>query len=340
MSGVFSGGASEQAPSSSVSAAPDHDDAIRLFSFLCFACAAHPRRPMPRRRGAPRRQLPIPSGGFSITRSFGERPEASSTTVPKSRAIDTGLSSTRLSASTVAMESPLASKISALDGTLSTLGGGGDLQMDAGVVARHHLTGAIVDDELHQGRAGARVDRLGRSLDRPAIGLVGMFGHADRRLGAWRHARHIVLRHVDIDAQLAGIGDHEQLRAAGGPHIDQCADVGFARGDDAIERRDQVLEAFLGDQAVDVRLRRLDLGDIGVQGESALVDVLLGDGIGAGERLPALCADLRELGIGLERRSGRRAPASSCWSRSGVSISASTSPAFTLLPISCFQLFR
>ena len=72
-----------------------------------------------------------------------------------------------------------------------------------------------------------------------------------------------------------------------------------ARGDDAVERRDQAFEAFLGDQAVDVRLRRLDLGDIGVQGECALVDVLLGDGIGAGQRLPALGADLRELGIGL-----------------------------------------
>ena len=97
---------------------------------------------------------------------------------PRSRSIDTGLSSTRLSASTVAMESPLASKISALEGTLQHVGGGGDLQMDAGVVARHHLARAVVDDELHQRRAGARVDRLGRSLDRSAIGLVGMLGHA------------------------------------------------------------------------------------------------------------------------------------------------------------------
>jgi len=70
-------------------------------------------------------------------------------------------------------------------------------------------------------------------------------------------------------------------------------DVGFARSDDAVERRDQMFEAFLGNQAVDVRLRRLDLGDIGVVCEGVLVDVLLGDGIGAGQRLPGsapICA--------------------------------------------------
>ena len=50
------------------------------------------------------------------------------------------------------------------------------------------------------------------------------------------------------------------------------------------------LKPFLGDQPVDVGLRRLDLGDIGVPGERALIDVLLGDRIGAGERLPALGA--------------------------------------------------
>jgi len=78
------------------------------------------------------------------------------------------------------------------------------------------------------------------------------------------------------------------------------APISVARaGDDAVEGRDQVFETFLGDQLFDGRLRRLDLGQIGVQGKSACVDVLLGDGIGAGQRLPALGADLRELGIGL-----------------------------------------
>jgi len=42
-----------------------------------------------------------------------------------------------------------------------------------------------------------------------------------------------------------------------------------------------VFETLLGDEPVDVSLGRLDLGDIGVPGESALIDVLLGDGIGA-----------------------------------------------------------
>ncbi len=126
-----------------------------------------------------------------------------------------------------------------------------------------------------------------------------MFGHADRGVSARRYAGHEVLRNVDIDAQLAGFGDHEQLRAAGGSDVDQRADIGFTRGDDAVERRDQALESCLGDQAVDVGLRCLDLGHIGIPGEGALVDVLLGHGVGAGQRLPTLRGDLRELGIGL-----------------------------------------
>ncbi len=90
-----------------------------------------------------------------------------------------------------------------------------------------------------------------------------MFGHAEGGLGAWWHAGHIVLRHIDIDAQPVRFRDDKQLRAPGGTHIDERADIGFARGDDSVERRHQVLEVFFGNQAVDVRLRRFDLGHVG-----------------------------------------------------------------------------
>ena len=158
-----------------------------------------------------------------------------------------------------------------------------DLQVDARIAAGHQLARSVVDDDLHQRRAGARYDGLGGSFDRSIVGFPGMLGNADDGLGARRNAWHIVLRHAHVDAQLARFGYDEQLRAARGAHVDERPDVGFARGDDAVERRDEAFEAFLRHQLVDIGLRRLDLGDTGVVGEGALVDVLLGDGIGAGQ---------------------------------------------------------
>ena len=57
--------------------------------------------------------------------------------------------------------------------------------------------------------------------------------------------------------------------------------MSVSRGDDAVEGRDETFEAFLGDQTIDGCLCCLDLREIGVQGERALVDVLPGDGIRA-----------------------------------------------------------
>jgi hypothetical protein len=107
------------------------------------------------------------------------------------------------------------------------------------------------------------------------------------------------LRHCGHHEQLRAAGGAHADAAAGGAHVDERADVGLARSHDAVEWRDQALEALLGDELVDQRLRRLDLGHIGVPGERARVDILLGDGVGVGKGLPALRGDLRELRIGL-----------------------------------------
>jgi hypothetical protein len=60
-----------------------------------------------------------PSGGLSITRSSGARPEPISTNLPKSRAIVTFFNLILLSGPTVATRKPDPPKISALGGTLS-----------------------------------------------------------------------------------------------------------------------------------------------------------------------------------------------------------------------------
>ena len=69
-------------------------------------------------------------------------------------------------------------------------------------------------------------------------------------------AGHIVLRHVDIDAQLGDVGHHEHRgpRAAAG--IDQRADVGVARGDHAVERHGDLLVARQRLQPLDIGLCR------------------------------------------------------------------------------------
>ncbi len=125
-----------------------------------------------------------------------------------------------------------------------------------------------------------------------------MLGNLNRRLGAGRHAGHIVLRHIHIDAQLFRLGDDEHFRAPGRAHVDQLADICLARRDNAVEGRDQALEAGFGDQPIDIGLCRLHLRHVGVIGKCALIDILFGDRIGAGERLPALGRDFRELCIG------------------------------------------
>src|ERR1700745_2948031 len=107
--------------------------------------------------------------------------------------------------------------------------------MDAGVIARHHLSGRVVDDDLNERRAAAWSHGLRGCLDRAAVSLTRVLGHADRGLGAGRNARHEILRYVDVDAKLAGIRDHEELGTARGPDVDEGTDVGFARGHYSVE---------------------------------------------------------------------------------------------------------
>src|ERR1700721_1408472 len=118
MAGVFSRGAREQALSISISAAPQLSMPLACFILILpFGGEL-----VARRRTGEADEDPITDsiGRILNDASLGETPEASSTTAPKSRAIDTGFITTRLPASTVATESPLASKINALEGTLST----------------------------------------------------------------------------------------------------------------------------------------------------------------------------------------------------------------------------
>ena len=89
-----------------------------------------------------------------------------------------------------------------------------------------------------------------------------------------------MLRDLHVDPHLVDVRDAEQFRpiaAAGStPGIDESADVGFPRGDDAVKGRRDLLVIFHCLQAIDVALvgRHLRLG--GVQpGDGGIVVSLL-----------------------------------------------------------------
>jgi hypothetical protein len=164
-----------------------------------------------------------------------------------------------------------------------------------------------------------------------------MLGHADRGLGARRHARHIVLRHVDIDAQLARFGDHEQLRPPPAPTL-ISAPMSVSRAvtmpSNGAIRRLKPSSATSWSTFACAALTWATLAfQVKVRWSTsclATASVLASDC----QRSAVICASLALAWATL--RAARACM--SCWSRSGVSISASRSPAFTLLPMSCFQL--
>ena len=112
------------------------------------------------------------------------------------------------------------------------------------------------------------------------------------------------------------------------PGVDQRADVGIAQRDDAVKGREHALEG----------LEILQPRDVGAAPTSWLpasrpiagsgVGVLLGDRVGCQQSLPALVGGTAscELACAVARSAWAWR---SCWSTSGVSISASSWPFFT-----------
>ena len=148
------------------------------------------------------------------------------------------------------------------------------------------------------------------------------------------------LRHLDIDPHLLDVGDLEPARApvpeAG---IDQCAEIGLARGDDAVEGRADALEILQRHQQrtghwppAASTAARLDCASLAFSSASCW------------ETASFLTSDCQRLLVTSARLSPDCAAARSalawfsCWSRSGVSISASNLPglhmgADILLPV-------
>ena len=173
------------------------------------------------------------------------------------------------------------------------------VQADIGVTARHQFARRIVQRKLHPRGAGGTIDRLRGCLDSGRKRPVRIFRHGERGLGTELDRRHVVLRHVDIDAQLGDVGDHEHRRSRAAAGIDQRADIGVARGDDAVKRHRDLLVAGERFQPFDIGLAGIDGGHLVGEVGGTLIDFLRRNEIRGDQRLAPVQRRFRQSGARL-----------------------------------------
>ena len=198
----------------------------------------------------------MPSGGLSTTRSLGAEAGSDFDLVAEIAGDRHRLDRDAIVVPTVATCSPLRSKISALAGTLIATSGCGRSKLTL-------VKAPVISSPLALSTTSCiRVVPDATSTDCAEPSTVaakcpaGIFGNRDLRLGADPDARHVVLRNVDVDAQLADVRDDEHRRAAAAAGIDQRADVGVARRDEAVERRGDALVLLEHSQALEIGFGR------------------------------------------------------------------------------------
>jgi len=81
--------------------------------------------------------------------------------------------------------------------------------------------------------------------------------------------------------------------------VDQRAGIHAALGNDAAERRINVLEGFQFFEAPHIGFRGSYVGDFGFLITDGVIDFLLGDAVGLDQFLVTRCGDLGEIGVGL-----------------------------------------
>ncbi len=128
------------------------------------------------------------------------------------------------------------------------------------IAARLERAVGVGRQQLDEQRPGAGGDRSRRRDDRRREGPAGVIGQGERCREARLEDCGIVLRHVDVDANLADVGDGEQRLGVARAGADEVADVGVARRDDAGERRGDRREALGRQQPVEVGDLRIDQG--------------------------------------------------------------------------------
>ena len=116
-------------------------------------------------------------------------------------------------------------------------------------------------------------------------GYCGNASSAVSRRYAW--SRHF-LRHLNEDPHLMHVGNAKELRPVAGAAagIDQRADIGIARGHDAVERSDDALEGFERGELIDLALVDIGLGQGCLVARTALPDSAFLDSVSCSETTP------------------------------------------------------
>ena len=157
---------------------------------------------------------------------------------------------------------------------------------------------------------------------------------------ARRGGARVRFRHVDEDAQAAGGGQVEQLLARRvGAGVDERADIDIARRDHAVERRVDFLKRCISSRRRTLERRNPPwlssrAGRRRLSSTSCLATESSSTDSGSGPRWSAPDRSWPA------RWPDRRAPGPAAGRFPGVSISASSWPAFTCAPISKYQFFR
>ena len=157
------------------------------------------------------------------------------------------------------------------------------------------------------------------------------------RLQARLGGRRIRFGNLRIDAELADVGDAKQFRVRGLAGVDEVADVGIARGHDAVEGREHPFERLEFAQALYVLPRRLDHCGLGRRIARTVVRVLLGNRLRLEQILPAIIGDLGEREVRLGRSRGRRAPARARGRPRESRFPRAVRPLCTRAPMSVYQ---
>ncbi len=135
----------------------------------------------------------------------------------------------------------------------------------------------------------------------PGNFLAGIGVRGQRRTIAIVDRIRVDLGDRDINAQLAGRIHMKQLAriARPGAGVNEVANVGVARGNDAIERSNDALVALELFEAAYVGLAGVHRGLRSDVIGAGLIGLLLRDGVLGEQRLPAVAGDFGEVRVGL-----------------------------------------
>ena len=176
---------------------------------------------------------------------------------------------------------------------------GWNRQMHLSVRSGEQCASGIVYIDFDQQGAGGHINGFGRPDQFSAKLAPGKFGQAEICRHSVLHPLRVFLRNVYVNAQLSGLSDVKKigLRSSTASRINQIADVGIARGNDAIKRRVDFFERYQCGVLLHGRLVGFDDCFVRVVRADRVIDVLLSNSVALQKSLIAGLGNGSELEI-------------------------------------------